>query len=359
MIFLSFDFRLILWRAIMRNITIFCILTFIFSTAVFSQEKTDAVKYMETMVQSPNMIKKDTWEYIKTFAHGKDYKATNKKRETLLQTINNAIVTTQKIPAFNESTEYRDAVLTYLKNLNAIMNQDYAKLADMEKIAEKSYNNMEEYFIAREKANDKLEAALAELSIAEGKFAVENNINLITHKDEITEKIEISAKVSDYYDDIYLIFFKSYTQELFLLDAMSKNDLLLIEKIRVLLIAYSSEGVAALNKIAPYGNDTSLKIACAQMLEFYLYESQKSMPVIIDYLQKNQSFMQAKTAYERKSDDLRTKEDVDNYNDCVFDLNEAVKSYNATNQELNAKRSELINRWNTTTAVFFDIHVPK
>ncbi|MBN1499729.1 MAG: hypothetical protein JW982_06230 [Spirochaetes bacterium] len=341
-----------------RCIVLIVLLTFFVSNG-YAQEKSDAAKYMDSLSQGSEKIKPDTWEYIRTFAHSKDVKEINAKRSALLKSISKAISDVKKVPPYNGNSEFRDSVLKYLTTLNAIMNQDYADLVDMEQIAEESYDKMEAFFKAREKANEKLESAFTELSLAQQKFATANNITLISVQDELSAKIEKSSAVSDYHDKIYLIFFKSYKQELYLLDAISKQDINAIEQNSDSLYKYSKEGIELIKKIKPYEKDNSLSVSCIKILEFYNKESQKSVPLIVDYLLKNESYQKVKSAFDLKKDDERTKEDVDLYNKKVKELNDAVKSYNTDNDATNKERALLINNWNKSSSAFFDNHIPK
>jgi len=230
----------------------------------------------------------------------------------------------------------------------------------MEEVAEQSYDYMEAYMLAKEKANEKLDAAQDEMKKAEEQFAKDNDINLLDpEKTKISENIRISNLVYDHYNAIYLIFFKSYKQEYFLLEAIKANDVNAIEQNKNALIKNTDEGLGKIKTTDPYNKDASLVLACKKMLEFYKAEVEKDIPVIQDYYLKQENFNKVKAAFEGKKEKDRTQADVDQYNDAVKSFNDAVNALNATSEKLNNDRSKNLDSWNKSVDTFLDKNVPK
>jgi hypothetical protein len=218
---------------------------------------------------------------------------------------------------------------------------------------------MEAYMLAQSKANEKLEKAGDIIDIIYKSFASSHNIKLIEDQNKVSKNLISANKVFKYYDVIYLIFFKSFKQEVYLLDALSKNDMNGIEQNRSKLLECSSEDKKKLDTIKAYQGDQSLKAACSELLVFYNMETTKKIPVIIDFQLKKDNFEKIKTAFESKDKMARTQQDVDQYNGALTELNKAGDNYNSTSKELNDTRVKLINKWNTTVSNFMDKHVPK
>ncbi len=63
------------------------------------------------------------------------------------------------MPSYNGNKALRDSAVSYLKILYSVFNEDYSKLVNMEEIAEQSYDAMEAYLLAQEKAGEKLDQA--------------------------------------------------------------------------------------------------------------------------------------------------------------------------------------------------------
>ena len=79
--------------------------------------------------------------------------------------------------------------------------------------------------LAQQIANDKLESAFDIAVGANETFANNNNIKLIDKDSKTTEKLEKASEVFKFYNKIYLVFFKPYKQEIYLLDAQNKSDI--------------------------------------------------------------------------------------------------------------------------------------
>ena len=72
----------------------------------------------------------------------------------------------------------------------------------------------------------------------------------------------------------------------------------------------------------------------------------------------NQKFQETKKIMDNKSAASRSKEEVDNFNKLVNELNKEVGNYNANNTKFNTERSNAINNWNATGTNFISKHVP-
>ncbi|MCP4130955.1 MAG: hypothetical protein GY754_08235 [bacterium] len=323
------------------------------------QEKSEAVKYIETIGGISQAIQKDIWEYVKTAAHDKNRQLVLKRRIEVVLSINKSIKQVKKIKSFKGNDTYKNAVLKYLNILLSISTEDYAKIVDMEEVAEQSYDRMEAYMLAKEKANEKLNEATEELSEHEKKFAKENNVRLIKQETETTKRLILSGKVFSYDKIIYLIFFKSSKQELYLLDSLNRIDINKIEQNRLTLLKYAKQGLDDLDDVDEYEDDDSIKESCENMLEFYEEEADDRVPVLLDFFMKKEKFEKIKKAFELKPKSERKQEDVDLFNENVEAVNDALKEFNTINQELNNKRMKLVHDWNKKRSAFFDKHIPE
>ena len=330
----------------------------LFSTG-FSMAQT-ASEYMDNMSKDMKGITQAVWDYISATSHGNNAKKVDKKRLDVLQILSDSKDRVSQIGPFNGSTTYRDAVVKYLELSYAIFNEDYANLVDMEEVAEQSYDFMEAYMLAKEKANEKLDKAGDEMEEAEKNFAKENNINLLDPaKDKISENLRISNLVYDHYNEVYLIFFKSYKQEFFMVEAMNAGDVNAIEQNRNALIQNTNEGINKLKTMTGYNNDATLIIACKKLLEFYKTEAEKDIPTLQDFYLKKENFEKVKTAFDAKKEKDRTQDDVNQYNDAGKSYNDAINSFNATNEKINTDRTKNMENWNKSVETFLDKQVPK
>ena len=330
-----------------------------FSSVVFSQKYSSPVEYLNDLNKETKQINKDTWDYISAVSHGKSARKVENRRKDLIETIQNAKKKVISMPGYNGDKSLRDSTISFLKMSYDVMVGDYSKIVDMEAVAEQSYDAMEAYMMAQELASDKVKAAADMLNLQTRAFCDANGITYTTEKSELELKMEIASQVIDYYNVIYLTFFKSYKQEAYLLDAQNKMDLNALEQNRTTLIKFAKEGMDKLKSLEPFKNDLSIRNACSEMLEFYLMEAEEKMPVVTEFFMKKESYEKVKAAFEAKRDKDRTNDDVKQINAAGEEYNKAVNEFNAVNNELNKKRTELLNKWNKSVATFMDKHVPQ
>ena len=296
--------------------TIIFITLFVFNQSTFAQSNKAAVDYMNQFSQSFNELKGETWQYLKSITSGKNSRTVDAKRQNLLNKTNLVKAEVSKKGDFNNDASLRNAVVDYLNLSYTVLKEDYDKILNMEEIAEQSYDNMEAYLLAREKANDALK----------------------------------------YYNIIYLIHFKCYKQEMYTLDAISRSDVNGLQQNINTLLNFSNQELEKIKTVGSYSGDGSLLAVAKQFLTFYKQEASKDFPGMIDFFIKKDNFEKIQKTFEAKSKNARTKQDVDQYNKASSEYNLAVAAYNKINNSTNLQRTNLYELWNQKINLFFKNH---
>lgn len=324
---------------------------------VQAQNTNEALAYLDKVAGPLGDQKKETWQYLKAVTRGRSARKVEKRRTQLLAAMKESRGTVSRTGAFEGDLTLKNAVTTYLDLSYKVLKEDFDKILDMEAIAEQSYDAMEAYLLAREQAGDKLEEAWDTMDAEYRSFAASHNIEILEAEgDKTSEKINKSAGVLKYYNRLYLIFFKSYKQEAYILDAIAKGDVNALEQNIGAMNAFTQEGLEKLSEIDEYEGDNSLKTATDNMLRFYQSVAEKDYPQVVDfYLKKDNMEKLSKIMESKKKKDI-TQDDVDSYNAAVEDYNKAVKDVNDVNQTLNKKRSDKIDYFNKSIETFFDRH---
>jgi hypothetical protein len=346
-------------RGLFATIFSFIIAAAAHQVPVFSQQSNEAVTYLEQLSRPSDSILADTWEYLRTSAHSKDPKLIEDKRAAMIKRVEEYISTAQKMAPFKGDDTLRTSVLKYLTLLHSVMRNDYAKIVDMKEIAEQSYDSMEAYLLAQEKANEKLNDSIKILTDAEKIFAGKNNITLNIIESELNKKVKKASEVMNYYNKIYLIFFKSLKQEAYLLEAKNSGDISKIEQNRKTLIKYSAEGLKKLSSHKSYSGDTTLINICKKALTFYKIEAEEKSAIAADFLIQKEEIEKLKKAFELTNASERTQEQVDQYNAKIKTFNETVNKMNSINGQLNNERNEIITEWNASYQEFISKHTPE
>lgn len=330
---------------------------FILNFCAAAQDYTVPVEYMNAISQQREGISKKFMAYVSASAHRKRAKKVDALRAKLLDEVQEAKMNISGLPSFKGDKSYRDTTVNFLKLYYNVLNDDYSKIINMEEIAEQSYDAMEAYMMAQEMVNKKLEEGNDKMKLATETFAAKNNITLNKDQTELGEKITQVHEVNKYHTQIYLIFFKPYKQENYLIEAVSKNNITGIEQNKSSLLRYAQEGLEKLKSIKAFEGDNNLLSACKTVLNFYVKEVNDKMNTVSEFYLTKERFETIKKEFEKKSSP--SKAEVDTYNKAVKDINTASDAFNNTNQSLNKERTDVLNEWNKAVNAFFDEHTPR
>ncbi|MBP6557650.1 MAG: hypothetical protein KA213_04735 [Flavobacterium sp.] len=342
----------------MKNLFLIAVLFFI-SLSVKAQEFKSPVEYLNYIGKEQENISRSMWKYTSAVAHSKSARRIDNTRKLLVKSIQTA---SKKIAAINNGykgdLEYRNQTLEYLSISEKNINEEYDKIIDMQEVAEQSYDAMEAYIMTRDLVNKKIEAENEKATLAQKNFCNKYNITLSENTSELGKKIKISNEVFAYHTELYLIFFKANVTDLYLSNAVEKNDIGGIQQNAGTLVQYAEEGLEKLKTIKPFGSDNSMVLATKKALEFYKKQGQQFAPKLVEFIMFNEKFEATKKSLESKSDKDRTKEEVDNYNTMVKQVNKEIDNYNKINTVNFQEKNSIIDQWNTTGDNFISAHVP-
>ncbi|MGC4039529.1 MAG: hypothetical protein QM710_01685 [Flavobacterium sp.] len=335
------------------------IVFFVIGANAMAQEFKSAVDYLDYIEKEQGLIAKSTWKYTTAVAHSKSARRIDNTRKQLIKSIEAA---QKKIGALKDGykgdLEYRNQVLQYLDICKININEEYSKLIDMQEVAEQSYDAMEAYLMMRDKVNEKLDSENGKVENAFQSFALKYNIKISEGNTELGNKIKLSNEVFDYHTELYLIFFKVNFTDGNLYKSIDNKDINTIQQNSSALIQYADEGLAKLKSIKPYKGDASMINVTKKALEYYKKEAQQYAPKIVDFLMFNEKFENARKTMEAKNAKDRTKEEIDNYNTMVKQVNKEIDNYNKLNTANNQEKNNIINEWNGTGESFISGHVP-
>jgi hypothetical protein len=324
----------------------------------FAQNLTLANEYLGYVNEQCAQITNDMMAYTSAASHSKNAKKIDKKRLELMQTIRQSTYNLKKLKPFKGDAALRDSAVVYFQITAVVLNEDYGKIVNMEEVSEQSYDAMEAFMLAKEKANERADQAYEIFDNEFDAFAAKNNIRLIETSSKLSKKMKESSEVFKYYNRIYLIFFKSYKDEAYWMEALKRSDINALEQTKNSLLTSSSDGLKKMSPITTYQGDKSLKVACERVLEFYKFEATKSSELADFYLKKD-NFEKSKKSLEAKKPTDRKKEEIDNFNKLVSEFNNAVNKFNQLNNDLNKRRTDVLDVWNKSADDFLDTHVPK
>lgn len=328
-------------------------LTF-FASKIQAQTTAEASAHMSEIFTTIDDTKKETWKYLKAVTRGKRARKIEKQRKELTSKIKVTKYNVNRIKSINSEDSLKQTIVDYLDLNYIVLTEDFDKILDMEDIAEQSYDDMEAYILAKEKASEKLDSAFETVVVAQQNFADKYGITLHEAEgDRRSEKIQQASRTLKYYNDIYLIFFKSYKQEAYVLDAMSRNDVNSMEQNINSLITITEEGLGKVDELEDFDNDPILKNALKRMLNFYKYEAERDFAAMTDFYIKKDNFEKISKRFESIKPRNRTKEDINEYNKAVNEYNAAAKKTNKIMETNNKNREKYLSDWNDMIEKFF------
>ena len=329
---------------------------FLFSIRSSAQAFENAAEYIDYISKANSKLTETYLVYLSAVSHGKSARKVEKKRQEVLNEISNTRFTVMGMPPYKGDKSLKDTTVAYLKILNYIFNDQYGKIVNMEEIAEQSYDAMEAYLLAQEKAQEKLHEASAKQHETLKQFAAKNNVNLVASQDELEAKMKIANGLMEHTDAVYLVFYKCYRQEAYLMEAINKKNLVSIEQNNNALQKFAEEGLEKLKAMKGFNNDASLIAACTDLMNFYKSEAGKTGGMS-DYFLKEEKFIKLKKQFDSRGQ--KSQQDVDQYNKAVNETNAAMEDYNKTNKDLNKERSSVMDRWNKVYKNYMDDYMPR
>lgn len=339
----------------MRNLAfaVIALMSFNLANASNADLSSEAVAYLNNIGKHYKDIAKKTWDYTSAVAKNKSARKIEKRRSALIEELNVAIREVKKTKPFEGDASFRDSVLSFLNLYRSVLLEDYAQVADLEAVAEDSYDLMEAYLKVLDIASEKLTTAQENLEEQQNIFAAKHGVTIEEGEEtKLARRLNQASRMWAYHNEVFLIFFKAHKQEVYFLEAAQRGDVNAMEQNREVLAAFSAEGLEKLKSIRPFDGDNTLVIACKEMLQFYKTEAEKDIPVLLEFYVTKEHFEDVKTSFERLSKKEKTQEAVDEFNKAVNDYNANIGKFNATNERLNKERSKRIDNWNKTTSRF-------
>jgi hypothetical protein len=332
--------------------TTICIIVLFISSSVKSQKISDKKKYLTTIDQQHTKVAKDFLSYSNAvFQRKKSGKITSLNKE-LLAEINKSELVISAMPPYLDNKEFRDSAVFFMKTCFNLLNIEYAKIATDEPAAEKSFDKMKSLLAAKVSANEKLKMANTRYHAAYMKFADKD----INNKDECSDKTQQASDVNIYYNKIYLLVFKTYNSESYLLDAIKKKDGNSVEQNKKIVYQNAGDGLKQLDTLTAFNGDNSLIKNAKLILTFYSDESDEKMGNVSDYFPAAKEFQKTRALYEKKPS--HTKDEVKEYKKAVDEFNASLKKFNNTSHNLDRKRKKLFDNWNDAGKDFLNKHLP-
>lgn len=322
------------------------------SSSVKAQKFTDAKKYWEAIDNKHSKVARHLLAFSNAVSTNEKAATIASLSKTLLTELNKEEIAISAMPAFQNNKAFRDSAAIFMKNCFNLLNIDYGKIATAQPATENSFDKMKDQLAAKVAAIQKLKAA----NVAYDTASLQFSTKFVTSADAYSNKFQQAATVNIYYNKIYLLYFKTYNAEFYLLDAIKKRDGNSVAQNKKIVNQDAQDGLKQLDTTAAFNNDDNLVKKCQAILNFYSDETDQKMDAVSDYFTEAKDFQKTRSEYERNQS--HTKDQVKEYEKAVNQFNKSLGAFNKAFDRLNHKRQKALKKWNHAIKKFFGKHLP-
>jgi hypothetical protein len=340
---------------------VFGILFLLMAFHLSAQQPTTAIEYLRYLNERDENFSQKYVNYSSAIAHGTKARKLEKIRTDLIKEVKTNITEIGRLKPFKGDAALRDASKHYWTVLLHVMQEDYGKIIDLEEIAEKSYDHMEAYLLAQEKAQEVSSLAGDAVMPIYREFAIKNNINLVEgNTSKLAMKMKKIGEVNQYHKKLFLIYFKTAVQHGYLSESLKANDLNGLEQNRNAIISLAAEGLEKLRDIENFKGDHSLIQGCRESLTQFKMVAENHIPARVELIMAEIQFNKFKESFDQKPANTRTKSDIDRYNHAVLEYRNVVNTWNEKHlNPMNKGNEKAFEAWNSASKRFLDKHTPR
>lgn len=264
------------------------------------------------------------FEYISLTIHSEDYDQLEKKRKEVVDGIAAAKTHVREMPPLEGDSKLRDEAVDVLNEYKTAFELDFKSILTLKRKSKDSYEAMEAYFTAQDKAEEKVNKATRQLRKAQQVYAEKHNMRVVDSKsDDVLEmKMNKIIEVNDYWRSIFLNYFKVSKQYDKLWDALSEQKATPLNHQRNLTLKVIDQVLPELNRKPDFHGDSEFRSQTINIIEYYRQVAEVDFGKIVDVL--NQKSMEQKDVEEVNSI----------INKCNADHERLAYNWNIASQDL-------------------------
>ncbi len=301
--------------------------TFAVSTFASAQQFSSPGEYSDYIVKESSLFSEKMLEYTLVSTHSdKGSETANALRNATRQLLA-GLSKIERLEPYKGDGRFRNEALSVFKQHKANMEADFDLLITLKEGSKNSYEAMEKYFKANERAQKKLHQTYEKFELAQREFAKKYNMTINKREDagDFTEMVRIVSEVQDYTQKVYLACFRVDKAESAFMAQLNekKENNTLLERRRAELLAAAKLASAQIGTIPKKYPDDRYRDAVKKKIDFYTVKAEKDLSEIV----------RIQAAGTKK-----TSADVAIYNKTMVELNTfsqtITKELNDTNQEV-------------------------
>ncbi len=307
----------------MRNFTLLIVLWVLTNPIMAQKNFAHPIDYNNYIVEEMNMIVMKNLEYISQSVHSDNFEAIEAKRKNVIRQIKGAHKRVNAQKAYDGGEQLKIESLAVLQTYQKVFEMELSEANMLKQTSQESYEAMERYFKAQDKAERNLGLASERFQRASMRYAKKHKIDNLKAEAEKDGMVENELKrisdVNEYTRKLFLAYFKVSKQNGIFFDAVNAQNKAGLEGKRKRVAMTASSTLDKLNTMEGFRGDTDFLEKTKALVLFYKNIAENGYRSIVKVVKKQQS-------------DL-TKEDVDGYNEAIEKSNiESPKLLNAFNE---------------------------
>ena len=306
---------------------------FLITLASFAQKFGHPVEYNNFIVEEMNAIVNTNLAYISQSVHSDNFEQVEQKRKGLIKQIQTAYNNISQTDPYEKGEKLRTECVEILNMYKQVFEVEYQQINLLKQTSEGSYEAMEAYFVAQDKAEKNLSKATDRFYKAQKAYINTHEIPVKKTKSdsELDKQFKAIAEVNTYIRELYLVYFQMTKYSSIFFEAVSENDKGGLDGKRKRLEANAEQALEKLGQMKGFKADVELLNATKKIAKFYSDISKNGFVDIVKVMRAKQS-------------DL-TQDDVDRYNTAI--------------EGFNNKLPQLVDEYNTAQSELMKKHVPK
>ncbi|MDX2248841.1 MAG: hypothetical protein SF052_18785 [Bacteroidia bacterium] len=279
-----------------------CFLICIFPFYGNSQSFEQPVDYHNYLASEHIAITQKHIEYISYAVHSDDYSEIEKRRDDVIHQIIQSISKVSNITPYKGDVKLKEVAIAVFEQYLEVFNVEFSEAIDLKRDSKSSYEAMEKFFQAQDKAEDKLAKASDRFDIAQLEFVGKHQLSFEEKNQRASWKVKMISEVNKYTNDLYLHYFRIKKADSAFEDAWDKKDAGQMEKTKLDLLKYASQANATIQARGDFYGNREFYEATRKVVLYYQSLASKEYTVITRVL---------------NNPETRTNKDVEAYNQIV------------------------------------------
>lgn len=268
-----------------------------------AQSFKDPVEYYNYIAERQRQVLNKHIRYVSHSVHSDNFRDIERRRIQLIKELNQSIRQLERIEPLKGDNKLRNTAIEVFEEYLAAFNIEFKESLSLKESSQDSFEAMEKYFAAQDKAEEKLQKSGEKFDKAVEGFVEKHEMQFEEgDENEIADQFKITGEVNSYTRELFLLYFKVSKSNAGFADALNERKAGKMAKAREALIVSTVESLQAMETKSDFKGDKSLLIKTKALIEYYQEIAQGDYETLTNIMENQGSL---------------TQEQVDQYNQIL------------------------------------------